>query len=140
MTSEPERLEIQGIPPYVKSWSAAGIPRFVPAVLDRWRRNCGGLPNEFMLVLCPQVEINAMGGLPARVRELTSPRWRLQHFTGCHKPYLALIHTGKDAEAWRRSIQPMLAWSEGYRVEISGEMTRLQFIDATEERDDPPVD
>jgi len=128
-------LEIQGIPQHVKSWSAAGLPRFVPAVLDRWRRNCGELPRRFVMVLCPQVEINAIGGLPDRVRELTSPRWRLQQFTGCHKPYLVLIHAGEDAERWRREVQGLLSWSEGYRVDITQDATRLQFIDAVEERE-----
>jgi len=86
-------------------------------------------------VLCPQVEINAIGGLPDRVRELTSPRWRLQQFTGCHKPYLVLIHAGEDAERWRREVQGLLSWSEGYRVDITQDATRLQFIDAVEERE-----
>ena len=132
----PKSMEIQGIPPYVASWSAAGIPGFVPAVLDRWRRNYGDLPRRFVMVLCPQVEINAIGGLPGRVRELTSPRLRMQHFTGCHKPYVVLIHAGEDAEGWRDEVQGMLSWSEGYQVEVTEEMTRLQFIDAIEERDD----
>lgn len=134
MKTVSKAVEIQGIPPYVKSWSVAGIPRFVPAVLDRWRRSRGGLPRRFVMVLCPQVEINAIGGLPDRVRELTRPQWRLQHFTGCHKPYLVLLHAGADAEAWRGEVQGMLAWSEGYRVEITRETARLQFIDAVEER------
>ena len=137
MQAASSELEIQGIPPYVKSWSVAVIPRFVPAVLDRWQRNYGKLPRQFVMVLCPQVEVSAIGGLPHRVRELTSPRFRMQHFTGCHKPYVVLIHAGEDPEGWREEIQSMLSWSEGYQVEISGEMTRLHFIDAVEERDDP---
>ncbi len=136
MQTPDKQLEIQGIPPYVKSWSVAVIPRFIPAVLDRWRRNYGELPQQFVMVLCPQVEINAVGGLPARVRELTNPKFRMQHFTGCHKPYVVLIHVGEDAEGWREEVQRMLSWSEGYRVETTEELTRLHFIDAVEERDD----
>ena len=93
-----EQLEIEGIPPYVKGWSAASIPGFIPAVLDRWRRNCDELPTRFVMVICPQVEINAIGGLPDRVRELTNPRLRFLHFTGCHKPFVVLLYVDDDAE------------------------------------------
>ena len=96
-----EQLEIEGLPPYVESWSAARIPGFIPAVLDRWRHNSGELPTRFVMVVCPQVEIDARGGLPDRVRELTNPRLRFLHFTGCHKPYVVLLYAGDDAEAWR---------------------------------------
>jgi len=136
MQKPDNQFEIQGLPPYVKSWSVAAIPRFIPAVIDRWRRNYGELPHQFVMVLCPQVEINAIGGLPARVRELTNPKFRMQHFTGCHKPYVVLIHVGESAEDWRAEVQNMLSWSEGYRVETTQELTRLHFIDAVEERDD----
>ena len=136
MQATPSQLAIQGIPPYVKSWSVAVIPRFIPGVLDRWRRNHGELPRRFVMVLCPQVEINAIGGLPPRVRELTNPKYRMRHFTGCHKPYAVLIHAGENAEGWREEVQNMLSWSEGYEVEITEDMTRLAFIDAVEELDD----
>lgn len=135
MKTRPDQLEIHGVPPYVASWSAASIPGFVPAVLDRWQRNYGALPARFTLVFCPQVEVNAVGGLPAGVRERTNARQRLQHFTGCHKPYLVLFHAGADAEGWRREVQEQLAWSEGYAVESAGGVTRLRFVDAVEERD-----
>ena len=131
-----EQLEIEGIPPYVQSWSAAGIPGFIPAVLDRWRHNCGELPTRFIMVVCPQVEINARGGLPDRVRELTNPRLRFLHFTGCHKPYVVLLYTGDNAEEWRAEVQPLLSWSEGYQAKLMAGMTRLKFIEAIEERDD----
>ena len=131
-----ERLEIEGIPPYVQSWSAAALPGLIPAVLDRWRHSCGELPNRFVMVICPQVEINARGGLPNRVRELTNPRLRFLHFTGCHKPYVVLLYAGGDAEEWRAEVQPLLSWSEGYQAELVTGVTRLNFIEAIEECSD----
>lgn len=135
MSSSPEQFEIQGVPPYVASWSAASIPGFIPAVLDRWQRNFGELPARFTLVMCPKVEINAVGGLPAGVMRRTNPRLRMQHFTGCHKPYLVLFHAGEGAEEWRREVQGLLAWSEGYAAESVDGVTRLRFVDAVEERE-----
>lgn len=134
-----QQLEIEGIPPYVESWSAASIPGFILSVLDRWRRNGGELPTRFVMVVCPQVEINAMGGLPQRVRELTNPRLRFLHFTGCSKPYLVLLYSGDDAEEWRTEVQRSLSWSEGYQAKLMGSMTRLKFIEAIEELDDDRV-
>ena len=130
-----KQLEIEGVPPYVQSWSAASIKGFIPAVLERWWHNRGGLPARFVLVVCSQVEIDAMGGLPGRVRELTSPRLRILQFTGCHKPYVVLFYTGPDAEARRAEVQRLLAWSESYRADLTPGMTRLQFIEAIEELD-----
>jgi hypothetical protein len=129
-----KHLEVEGMPPYVKSWSAATIPGFIPAVLDRWQHNHGELPGHFAMVICPQVEIDAMGGLPNRVRELTNARLRLLHFTGCHKPYIVLLYAGNDAEAWRAEVQPLLSWSEGYQAKRVAGITRLKFIEAIEER------
>ena len=133
------QLEIEGVPPYVESWSAAGIPGFIPAVLNRWRHSTGVLPSRFVMVLCPRVEIDAKGGLPDRVRELSNPRQRFLHFTGCHKPYVVLLYSGEDAEAWRAEVQQLLAWSEGYKVELTPEVTLLKFIDAIEECDDDRI-
>ena len=135
MKTRPDQLEIQGVPPYVASWSAASIPGFVPAVLDRWRRNHGELPARFTMVMCPKVEVNAVGGLPAGVVQRTNPRLRMQHFTGCHKPYVVLFHAGEDAEQWRSEVQQLLSWSEGYAAESVDGLTTLQFIEAVEERD-----
>ena len=139
MGSVAEQLEIRDIPPYVESWSAARIPGFIPAVFNRWRRNCGVLPTRFVMVVCPQVEINIMGGLPNRVRELTNPRLRFLHFTGCHKPYVVLLYAGDDAEEWCAAVQQLLSWSESYHAELTAGMTRLKFIEAVEERDDDRV-
>ena len=127
--------EIIGLPPNVGSWSAIGIPGFVSGALTRWHRDQGRLPSRFVLVACPKVEINAIGGLPFRVRELTNPRHRLQHFTGCHKPYFVIFLEGEDAEARREEIQKRLAWSEGYQVDCTDGALRLRFIDAVEELD-----
>lgn len=134
-----EQLEIEGLPPYVESWSAARIPGFIPAVLNRWRRNCGELPARFFMVVCPQVEVDASGGLPERVMELTNPRLRILHFTGCHKPYVVLLYAGDAAEAWRAEVQQLLSWSEGYQAELMTGMTHLKFIEAIEERNDDRV-
>lgn len=136
MKSSSEALEIDGQPVYVGSWSVASVPGFVFSVLDRWQRNYGSLPAQFVLVACPQLEINANGGLPARVRELTDARVRLKHITSCNKPYLVILLFGDDAEARREEIQNLLSWSEGYQVELRGEVPRLQFIDAIEEIED----
>ena len=136
MESTPEHLEITGVPPYVGSWSAVGLPGFIMKALNRWQRNYGSLPSRFMLVACPQVEVNAIGGLPARVRELTDSRVRILHFTGCHKPYLIILLLGDDAEARRAEIQKVLSWSEGYEVEFKDGITQLRFIEAIEEFDE----
>jgi hypothetical protein len=135
MEPTPYQLEIIDLPPYIRSWSAVGLPGFIIKALERWQRNYGDLPSQFRLIACPQVEVNAVGGLPERVRELTDSRVRLLHFTGCHKPYLILLLFGDDAETRRAEIQQWLAWSEGYQLEVSEEVIRLQFIDAIEEID-----
>jgi hypothetical protein len=135
MQTSPEVLGVQGVPPYVASWSAAIIPGFVPAVLDRWQRNYGKLPAQFIMVLCPKVEVNAMGGLPAGVLHRTNPRLRMQHFTGCNKPYLVLFHCGEDAEEWRSEVQGLLPWSEGYAAESVEGVTLLRFVGAVEDLD-----
>jgi len=131
-----KQLKIEGIPPHVASWSAASIPGFIPAVLGRWQRSCGDLPARFSMVVCPQVEINAVGGLPDTVRELTNPRQRFLHFTGCHKPFVVLFCIDDDADQWRAEVQRLLSWSEGYQVELTAGMTCLKFIEAVEDRFD----
>jgi hypothetical protein len=135
MKAIPPQLEVEGVPPYVKSWSAATIPGFIPAVLERWQSNQGDLPPRFVMVLCPKVEIDARGGLPSRVRELTNPRRRFLHFTGCHKPYVVLLHAGEDTEVWRAEVQRWLSWSESYQASLAAGIARLRFIDAVEEPD-----
>jgi hypothetical protein len=135
MKSGSKQPEIIGLPPNVGSWSAIGIPGFVSGALARWMRDQGTAPPRFVLIACPKVEVNALGGLPSRVRELTNPRHRLQHFTGCHKPYLVIFLEGEDAEMRREEIQRRLAWSEGYQVDYTDGVLRLRFIDAVEELD-----
>jgi len=135
MKSTSEPLKIIGLPPYIECWSAVGVPGFIFAILNRWQRNYGRLPSQFVMVACPQVEINAMGGLPARVSELTDSRQRIKHFTGCHRPYLVILLLGEDAEVRREEIQKFLPWSEGYHVDFKDGMTQLRFIDAIEEID-----
>ncbi len=133
MVAIPEKLEISGVPEHVDSWSVAKIPGFVTAVLARWQREYGELPPRFQMALCPQVEINAMGGLPAQVHELTDPRLTCRHFTGCHKPYVVVIFVGDSADSRRRQVQEFLSWSEGYEVETTDEAIRLKFAGYTEE-------
>jgi hypothetical protein len=129
-----ESFEIHGMPDYVNSWSAARIKGFIPAVLERWRRSSGELPARFALVICPLVEVHARSGyLPERVVELTDPRLRFQHFTGCHKPFVVLIHDVGDTEAWRSQLQEQLAWSESYQAEVRDGVLRMQFLAAVEE-------
>ncbi|MGB5397144.1 MAG: hypothetical protein WBN96_08350 [Gammaproteobacteria bacterium] len=136
MNSTTEQLEIVNLPPHVSSWSVAGIPGFIPSVLNRYQRNHGDLPEQFSLVACPQVEINALGGLPVSVRQLTDARTRMQHFTSCNKLYLVILLPGEDAEARRELIQKSLSWSEGYEVKFMNGATQLRFTEATEEIED----
>ena len=131
-----KQLVVEDIPPHVENWSAANIPGFITAVLGRWRRRSGELPARFVMVICPQIEVDAMGGLPDRVRELTNPRLRFLHFTGCHKPFVVLLCVDDDAEQWRTTVQPLLSWSESYQTEMKTGKTCLTFIEAIEERDD----
>lgn len=136
MQSTIESLEIHGVPEYVACWSAAGIRGFLAAILERWQRSGATPPARFALVICPLVEVLARGGLPDHVIERTTPRLRFHHFTGCHKPFVVLIHDGGDAEAWCHEVQEELAWSESYSAEFREGMLRLQFIDAIEEPED----
>ena len=132
MTSARE-LDIANLPAYVQSWSAVNLPGFVPAVLDNWKRNFGELPKTFSLVACPQAEINASGGLHARVIELTDSRIRIKQFTSCHRLYLVILIMGEDAESRREEIQQYLSWSEGYDVEMYSGVPQLRFVEAVEE-------
>lgn len=136
----PDTLDVRDVPVHVQSWSVAGVSGFVLTVLQRWQRHHGALPRRFSLLMCPQVEINALGGLPERVTELTDPRLRCRYFTGCHRPYFVVIFDGPDAEERRAAVQEVLSWSEGYRVEITDQAVVLAFADATEdihERSEP---
>jgi hypothetical protein len=96
------KRSISGNAPYVESWRWR-ISGFVFAVLKRWQRNYGELPHSFCMVMCPQVEINALGGLPSRAAALTHPKLSCRHFTGCHKPYFVVIFMGEDADEQRAS-------------------------------------
>ncbi|MEI6414196.1 MAG: hypothetical protein WCP34_08035 [Pseudomonadota bacterium] len=130
----PHLVKIRDIPQHVESWSAARIPGFVPAVLARWRRDQGALlPDSFYMVLCPQAELNARGGLPAAVQELTDPRLRCRHFTGCHKPYFVALFTSSQGDEHRASVQRWLPWSEGYQVRIWPDHIELILREAVED-------
>jgi hypothetical protein len=128
-----DHIKVDGVPEHVASWSAAKIPGFVAAVIKRWEREYGELRRSFEMVICPQVEINAIGGLPAEVIELTDPRLRCRHFTGCHKPYFVAFFAGEDAAVRRAKVQTLLPWSEGYAVEVDDEAVTLRFVDCSED-------
>lgn len=138
MQTLPDQTDITDVPPHVQAWSAARIPGFVPAVLKRWQREHGALPKQFHLTLCPQAEVNARGGLPAQVHELTNPRLTCRHFTGCHKPYVIILHLNDDAADHQRAVLAELAWSEGYQVEVTPTRLCMQFVGCTEDLGDDP--
>jgi hypothetical protein len=134
-----EKVDVSEVPPYIKAWSVTGVDRFIPAILGRWQRERGAWPQECYLVFCPRVEVNALGGLPGEVLELSDPRHRMSHFTGCHRPYTAILLQGEDADQRRAAIHELLPWSESYRATVEGERVRLTFLDATEDLlEDPP--
>lgn len=133
MQALPKQVELDDVPPNVASWNVAKIPGFVAAVLGRWQRSREALPEHFFMVMCPQVEINARGGLPATVVELTDPKLRCKHFTGCQRPYFVVLFAGESGDADRARVQALLSWSEGYAVTLEADVIRLRFVDATEE-------
>ena len=135
----PGELELIGVPAHVQSWNVAKVPGFVLAVIGRWQRACGGIPDHFFLTMCPQSEINARGGLPSRVIELTDPKLTCRHFTGCNKPYYAVIFTGESAASRQSEVQALLPWSETYETEITPAGVRLTFVGATEDLEDDGV-
>lgn len=137
MNRIPERLEINAMPVHVSSWAVAKVPGFVPAVLRRWHRSHADLPQRFDLVMCPVAELNARGGIPVRVHELTDPRLTCRHFTGCSRPYYAMIFTGPDADRRRAEIQPLLPWSEAYAIDIDSDAVNMTFLAATEDVEAP---
>lgn len=132
----PAQVEITDVPLHVQSWTVARIAGFVPAVLKRWQREFGDLPEKFHMVVCPQVEINARGGLPPEIHAITDPRLTCRHFTGCHKPYFVVLFKGADSAERRRRAQELLAWSEGYAVELTPAMIRLRLEGYTEDLED----
>lgn len=140
MLKIPEKVEVSGLPPYIAFWSITRVDRFIPAILGRWKRERGGLYSAFFLLLCPRVEVNALGGLPNDVLDLTDPRQRLTHFTGCQRPYMAIMLAGEDADQRRARIHELLPWSESYWVEMDDAAIRLTFVDATEELPAQPVE
>lgn len=134
----PSVLRVHGLPPYVESWAVAKVPGFVLAILNRWRRAHPDLAKEFFLIMCPVAEVNALGGLPAQVHELIDPRLSCRHFTGCSRPYYAMILSGPSAAARRLALQAQLPWSESYRVRLGPTEVELSFVDASEALEEPP--
>ena len=133
MNSTTEMLEILDLPPYVRSWSVVSLPGYIAAVLGRYERNHGSLPTQFSLIACPQAEVNGLGGLPDRVRELTDSRTRIQHFTSCNKLYLVIILLGEEKASELKEIQSLLSWTEAYEATVSDQGTQLRFVNASEE-------
>jgi len=127
------QLKISNLPAYVRSWSVVNLPGFVSTLLENWQRNYGELPETFSLIACPQAEVNANGGLPSQVIELTDPRARIKQFTSCHRLYLVILLMGERAEERRKEIQQYLSWSEGYDVVLDDGLPQLRFLEAVEE-------
>ena len=136
MKALPTEVEITDVPSHVESWSVARIAGFVPAVLKRWQREFGNLPEHFHLVVCLQVEINARGGLPSEIHAITDPKLTCRQFTGCHKPYFVVLFQGANSADRRQRAQELLAWSEGYAVEVTPSTIRLRLEGYTEDLDD----
>jgi hypothetical protein len=132
LTSRFAALQVSGLPEHVATWAVARIPGFVQAVLARWEREHGRLPRQFSMVMCPQAELTALGGLPAELHALTDPRLRCHHFTGCHRPYLVVLFTGDEAETRRAAVLALLPWSEGYAVTLDDDRVSLSFAGANE--------
>ncbi len=124
------RLEITGSPP---PWSVTSVDKFVVTALQRAQREGGALPDDFYLTLCPWGERNAIGGTPVQVQEVTDPRFRIVHFTGCSRPYLVAILIGEDAAEQQQVAIKHLPWSEHYGVEMRNGTVRLRFIAYTED-------
>ncbi len=127
------QLKISNLPAYVRSWSVVNLPGFVATLLENWQRNYGELPETFSLIACPQAEVNANGGLPSQVIELTDPRARIKQFTSCHRLYLVILLMGERAEERRKEVQQYLSWSEGYDVMLDDGLPQLRFLEAVEE-------
>ena len=133
MITRDKGLEIADLPAYVQSWSVVNLPGFISNLLDRWQRNYGNLPDAFSLIACPQAEVNANGGLPSRVIDLTDPRARIKQFTSCHRLYLVILIMGEHVAQRREQIQQHLSWSEGYDVVVDDDALRFRFLEAIEE-------
>ena len=136
MRALPTHVEFTDVPAHVQSWSVARIAGFVPAVLNRWQREFGELPERFHMVACPQVEINARGGLPSEMHAISDPRLTCRHFTGCHKPYFVALFKGADSAERCLRAQELLAWSEGYCVELTPSAIRLRLEGYSEDLED----
>ncbi len=122
--------QIAGDPP---PWSVTGVDKFIVGALDRVERQGGVLPADFRLSICPWGERNAIGGTPEEVNDITDPRMRLVHFTGCGRPYLVALFSGDEAERQQRIAMQHLPWSEHLSVELSEQTARLHYLDSTED-------
>lgn len=130
------KTDVHGIPVYVESWAAALVPNLVSTALGRWEREYEKLPESFYMLICPQVEINARGGLPADIHEYIDPKLTCRQFTGCLKPYFIALFMHQSAEDRCLKTQQLLAWSEAYKVKIKDGDVILNFVACTEELDD----
>ena len=130
------KTNVHGIPVYVESWAAALVSNLVSTALMRWEREYEKLPESFYMLICPQVEINARGGLPADIHEYIDAKLTCRQFTGCHKPYFIALFVDKSAEESCLKTQQLLAWSEAYKVNIKEGDVILHFVGCTEELDD----
>ncbi len=121
---------IEGTPP---PWTATSVDKFIVGALGRVERESGNLPPGFHLSICPWGERNAVGGTPSEVREVTHPRFRLVHFTGCGRPYLVALFTGEDAARHQEAAMRLLPWSEHYTASIHQGQANLVYLNCTED-------
>jgi hypothetical protein len=125
-----DSYRVQGNPP---PWTVSNVNRFIVDALGRIERNGGPLPPRFRLSLCPWGERNSLGGTPPPVQDVTHPRLRLVHFTGCGRPYLVALFQGEDAEQRQRIAMQHLPWSEHFVVDIQARCASLEYLDCTED-------
>jgi hypothetical protein len=121
---------VQGeVPP----WTVTGVTGFIVGALGRIEGTGGPLPPHFRLSVCPWGERNSLGGTPAPVREVTHPRLRLVHFTGCGRPYLVALFQGEGAASRQQVAMRHLPWSEHFSVDVEAGNAALTYLDCTED-------
>jgi hypothetical protein len=123
-------FQVQGDPP---PWSVVDVNNFIVGALARVEDGGGALPRRFRMSCCPWGERNAVGGTPLPVQEVTDPRLRLVHFTGCGRPYLVALFIGDDAARRQDAARGHLPWSEHFDVSLDGDVAALQYLDYTED-------
>jgi hypothetical protein len=130
MSMPVKQCRVEGTPP---PWSVTEVNKFVIGALDRVQRDGEGLPEHFLLSICPWGERNALGGTPPQVQEVIDPRLRLVHFTGCGRPYLIALFIGEDAATRQETAMRYLPWSEHFAVACRDGQAVLEYLGCTED-------